>query len=289
VQIDNAESTSHPDDVQVPEANPARPTVSNPAHIPPVGYLQFEQGILQAGSSASGLGRQFSMVQTVRLAVHPRLMLEFASQPFAVSRTAAAPGAAEASTVDTGDLLSGAQGILIKERGRRPTVAVAYQQRVRSGTAPDLDIGSFSRSATVLASGDLGHFHYDSNVSVAEQTNGLVRRAQFGESLSVTHDLFPERLDDKLEISGELWSFTQPLVGTTRNGGASQSSDAVGMLWALGYSVRSNLVLDLGFDRGLTSTSTGWEGFGGFTYLLPHRLWGTGAAAPAKAGHVHRR
>jgi hypothetical protein len=28
-----------------------------------------------------------------------------------------------------------------------------------------------------------------------------------------------------------------------------------------------------GFNRGLTSTSTRWEVFVGFTYLLPYRLW----------------
>src|SRR5215469_11367840 len=31
---------------QTPAANPARPTVTNPATLPPVGYLQFEQGYL---------------------------------------------------------------------------------------------------------------------------------------------------------------------------------------------------------------------------------------------------
>ena len=33
-----------------------------------------------------------------------------------------------------------------------------------------------------------------------------------------------------------------------------------------------NLVLDGGFNHGLTSTSTQWEVFAGFTYLLPHKL-----------------
>jgi hypothetical protein len=37
--------------------------------------------------------------------------------------------------------------------------------------------------------------------------------------------------------------------------------------------VRKNLVVDGGFDHGLTRTSTRWEAFVGFTYLLPHRLW----------------
>ena len=36
---------------------------------------------------------------------------------------------------------------------------------------------------------------------------------------------------------------------------------------------RNNLVFDAGFNRGLTKSSTRWEAFVGFTYLLPHRLW----------------
>jgi hypothetical protein len=35
----------------IPDANPARPTVSTPATLTPVGYLQFETGSLGATSS----------------------------------------------------------------------------------------------------------------------------------------------------------------------------------------------------------------------------------------------
>ena len=37
---------------ELPEANPGRPTVSNPATLAPVGYLQFETGTLRATGSA---------------------------------------------------------------------------------------------------------------------------------------------------------------------------------------------------------------------------------------------
>ena len=291
VQVDNAESTSKPDDVQIPEANPSRPTITNPAHIPPVGYLQFEQGFVEANGSPSSLDGQFSVVQTTRLSLHPRLMVQFQSQPIAVSRFGATPDNAASSQIDPGDLIVGIQGLLTKEAGRSPTIAVSFLQRVRLGSSPDLDVGSFSRSAVVLISGDLGNFHYDTNYIVSEQLADPVRRAQYGQTISVTHDLFPEVFHDKLEITGELWHFTQPLVATTRDGAMSPRSNAVGTLWALGYSVRPNLVLDAGFDRGLTSTSTAWQGFAGFTYLLPHRLWNrTGtAAARGPHKHVHRR
>jgi len=46
----------------------------------------------------------------------------------------------------------------------------------------------------------------------------------------------------------------------------------VGDLWPLNSTARKTLVFDGGFNRGLTDTSTGWQAFVGFTYLLPHRL-----------------
>jgi hypothetical protein len=85
-----------------------------------------------------------------------------------------------------------------------------------------------------------------------------VRRGQFGQTLSISHPIV-----GKFSLSGEIWHFSQPFL----------RGNAVGNLWALGYMARKNLVFDAGFNRGLTSTSTHWEAFEGFTYLLPHRLW----------------
>ena len=50
------------------------------------------------------------------------------------------------------------------------------------------------------------------------------------------------------------------------------TATAVGNLWALNYNARKNLVFDGGFNRGLDNTSTRWEAFAGFTYLLPHKV-----------------
>jgi hypothetical protein len=46
-QLSRAQSATAP----VPEANPGRPTVSTPATLTPVGYLQFENGVLFAEHS----------------------------------------------------------------------------------------------------------------------------------------------------------------------------------------------------------------------------------------------
>ncbi len=291
VQIDNAESTAKPDDTQTPEANPARPTITNPAHIPPVGYLQFEQGFVQANQSPASLSRQFSLNQVTRLSLHPRLMIQSLAQPYAHSHFTASTDGPASSENDAGDLLLGVQGVVLKEEGKSPSVALGYLHRVRGGTAPDIDIGSYAKSAVLLISGDLGGFHYDSNYSVSEQTDGSVRRAQYGQTLSVTHDVFPEALHDKLEATGEIWHFSQPLVTTTHDGATLRDANAVGTLWTLGYAMLPNLVFDGGFDRGLTSTSTEWQTFAGFTYLLPHRLWPHEAERRSKGRHkhIHRR
>src|SRR5258706_7260665 len=68
----------------VPDANPARPTVATPATLTPVGYLQFENGILFAWNSPE-FSRQFSVNQVTKLAVHPRLQLIAQSEPVALS------------------------------------------------------------------------------------------------------------------------------------------------------------------------------------------------------------
>lgn len=264
----HSQTDATPPAVQAPKANPARPTITNPATLPPVGYLQFEQGIVQANTSP-GLGHQFSIGQTVRLAVHPRLLLEFLSQPFASTKTPDGP------TKDAGDLDAAIQGILLPGHDLTPTIAVAYQHVLRSGAAPNLDIGSPYQSVTLLISGDIGATHYDTNYIVSEQTNSdpTLRRAQFAQTLSVTHPILSSVAPDKFGLTGELWHFTQPLPTTDIHNHPIARANAVGALVSVSYTAAPNLVFDIAVDHGLTSTSTQWQAIAGFTYLLPHRLW----------------
>ena len=237
-----------------PAANPARPTVTNPATLPPVGYLQFEQGFVQANNTAE-FDSQFSLNVTAKIAVTDRLMPFVQFQPFANSNIS------PSTQKDAGDLAAGLQFVLFKAPDPptlRPTVAIQYARLIHAGTAPNTDIGGFTNSAVLLISGDIPGLHYDTNYIVNEQTAGPLRRAQFGQTLSVTHNL-----TKTVTLSGELWHFTQPLT----------AGNAVGTLYALAWSPKPNLVFDAGFERGLTSTSTQWQGFAGLTYLLPHRLW----------------
>lgn len=275
---------------QRPQANPARPTVTNPATLPPVGYLQFEQGYLGSLDSPA-TASQYGMNFIAKVAVDERLMLEVQTQPFAQSRET---GGAS-SFGGSGDVLVGAQAVLSlptappaetaktpqtsKKAIARPTVSVAYLGRVHAGTTPDIDQGGYANSVLLLVSGDVGKFHYDSNYVVNEQTDTessasggaevTLRRAQFAQTLSVSHSL----IGDNLQAAAELYHFTQPLVHATAAGRTIGRANLVDGLFALSYTLRPNLVLDGGFSHGFTSTSTRWQSFAGFTYLLPHRLW----------------
>src|SRR5271168_4356221 len=67
---------------QEPEANPGRPTVSTPATLTPVGYLQFETGFEPAFDSPEFSSR-YSFDEVIKLAVAPRLEFLVVAEPIA--------------------------------------------------------------------------------------------------------------------------------------------------------------------------------------------------------------
>ncbi|MGC2421930.1 MAG: hypothetical protein WA405_09795 [Candidatus Acidiferrales bacterium] len=246
-----AQSSAPSESDDEPEANPGRPTVSTPATLTPVGYLQFETGALGASNSPE-FSTRVGFDEVIKLSVAPRLELLAAAEPIAHSTSHGM------STNSVADVFFGAQAVIFRGEGATPTIAVSYFHRAYDGGAPELDFGSPVNSGLLLASADIKGFHYDANAMFNEVTEGPVRRAQFGQSLSVSHPIA-----GKFSLSGEIWHFTQPFL----------RGNAVGSLWAVGYAARKTLILDAGFNRGLTSTSTHWEAVVGFTYLLPDRLW----------------
>jgi hypothetical protein len=249
----DAGRSKHPDAVVQspgPAANPGRPTVSTPATLTPVGYVQFESGYMGAWHSPE-FSSQSSLNEVAKLSITSRIQLLAAAGLFAYSR------AGGRTDTGTGDVSIGAQGVLRQGRGASPTFALSYFRRAHGGDTPDLDIGSAENSVILLASADVRGFHCDTNYFFNEATNGAVSRVQFGQTLSVSHVL-----GSKFGAAAEIWHFNQPFL----------ASSAVGVLWALNYNLRENLVLDGGFNRGLTNTSTRWEVVAGFTYLLPHKI-----------------
>src|SRR5258708_2452079 len=101
----------------VPEANPARPTVATPATLTPVGYLQFENGVLYAEDSQEFSSR-FGINQVTKLTVHPRVEFLVQSEPWVRSRLGAD------KQVDPGDVLAGFQAAVMQGHGSRAAPAL---------------------------------------------------------------------------------------------------------------------------------------------------------------------
>jgi hypothetical protein len=220
--------------------------------------VQFETGIVEAHDSGD-LDAQLSVNEVAKLAVHPKAQLLFQFEAYARSHE---------STSDAGQAIGGTvagmQLVVVDGHGVRPTLAASYLHAITDGSAPDLDIGSARQSAIVLFSADFRRpkLHMDTNGIFNEQIDDDRSRAQYGQTFCMS------RAFGAMTVAGEIWHFTQPFA----------DGHAAGMLWALSYAPRPNLVFDAGFNRGLTDTSTRWEFFAGFTYLLPHALWPQPAA-----------
>lgn len=245
-------STADPEQSPV-EANPGRPTVSTPATLTPVGYVQFETGILGAEKS-SEFSNRTGIEAVAKLSLTKSFELIVQTEPMVFSDLGSRPDRGP------GEVFTGFQAVVHHGEGSKPTVSVSYFRRLYASPAPELDLGTNRQSALLLVSFDVKKFHVDTNGIVTEQIadDTLEHRAQFGQTLSISHPVAGH-----LAMSGELWHFSQPLT----------KSNAVGLLLAPSYTVNRFLVLDGGFNRGLTASSTRWEGFLGFTYLLPKRTW----------------
>lgn len=201
-----------------PEANPARPTVSTPATLPPVGYVQFETGSLGATTSPEFASR-IGINQVTKLAVTSKIELFVQTEPYIHSTIESA------HEIHPGEVFVGVQGVLLGGEEQGLTLAVSYIRRLYESPAPELDVGTNRESGIFLISDDLHGFHIDTNYIVTEQTAFGVRRAQYGQTLSISRPL------KKVTVSGELWHFSQSYL----------AGNAVGLLWAASYPVKKNL------------------------------------------------
>ena len=232
-----------------PVANPGRPTVSSPAALTPVGYLQFETGIVRATDSPNGVSSRFGISNVTKLAVHKRVELFASIEPAVHSHIG------DVVISDTGGISAGVQ-VLIAEGSNGKKFGASYTRSLYGGNAPDLDVGSSKQTLLLLASGDGAGFHADFNVFLNDQQDDRGHRLQNGVSICVSRPVGP------ITVAGEFWTFSQPLL----------SNRTAGTLWAVSYSIRPNLVIDAFVNRGLRRTSTRWQLGAGFTYLLPHAM-----------------
>src|SRR5713226_8433749 len=167
---------------QEPEANPGRPTVSTPATLTPVGYLQFETG-LSAANHSPEFSSRFALNEVLKFSVHPRLEFLASSEPVVHYRVEGQ------SANRVAEVFLGAQAVISPGEGDKKKLAVSYFLRSYDGGAPEFDFGSPANSVLLLAREVVMGFHYDANAMFNELIEGTVRRAQFGQSLTISHPL----------------------------------------------------------------------------------------------------
>jgi hypothetical protein len=214
-----------------PEANPGRPTVSTPATLTPVGYLQFETGFLGATQSP-GFSSRYSMNEILKLSVTPRLEFIAGGEPVARFTSAGA------TATHVGGAGLGAQALLLHGEGGLPALAVSYIHSIYNGDVADLDLGSPVNAALVLTSFEVKGFH--------ARCECLFQRSSAGTGRPISIWAIAQRFSStqvRFFSLGEIWHFPQPFL----------QSEAVGNLWAISYQPRKYVVLDVGFNHGLTA------------------------------------
>ena len=246
-------------------ANPNRPTVSNTAHVTQYGVLELEDGwdriwpeksVRQTSSTAL---LKFGMLCDIDLRW---TTTSFVSQvdPSGTSRT-------------VGDNWFGAQMRFHKQVSVLPSMAIGYSLKV-----PTADVGSgigsgyVDHSFTFGVSENVENFTFDLNVvqQLAGRRGGFDRNQLF--ALAGSHPIW-----QRLQWAVELYGTTQLNSATP----AFASS-----LGALTYSINPRLVLDGGYEAGITSGGPHRHVFFGATYSIAN-LYGV-LRRTAERGSVMR-
>lgn len=230
-------------------ANPNRPTVANPADITQYGVLELEYGWDYVWPEE--VGNQTSLGGLLKFAVLCDLELRWNSTSF-LSQTDA-----EGTHRGFGDNWLGPQLRIYKQTKRVPTLAFAYAVKIPSASEVNgLGTGRVDHSWTFLASKDIAHVHYDFNATGfligRENASGFDRNYQFNLA-------FSRPIRGALQFTGEFYGDTR-LNPTT--------SSFISSLWALTYAISPRLVVDGGFEAGLTSGGPHRHAFAGFTYSI---------------------
>jgi Putative MetA-pathway of phenol degradation len=230
-------------------ANPNRPTVADPADITQYGVLELEYGWDRTWPE-QGV-RQTSLGGLLKFGLLCDVELRWTTTSF-LSQTAAG-----VTHSGFGDNWIGPQVRVYKQTTRWPTLALSYAAKTPSAsTEGGLGTGRMDHSFTFLASKDVAGIHFDFNATHfwigRESAPGFDQNDQLNLAFSRT-------IRGGLGCTGEFYGDTQ-LNRTTVS--------FVSSLWALTYTVNPRLVMDGGFEGGLTSGGPHRHVFAGLTYSL---------------------
>ena len=229
-------------------ANPNRPTVSNPAHVTQFGVMELEYGLDRAWPQ-EGI-RQTSGNGLLKFGLLCDVELRWNTTSF-LSQTDAT------GTHSTfGDNWLGTEIRFHRQMTLLPTMAFTYSFKIPSASSENgLGTGRVDHSFTFGASETVAHFTFDFNFTqflIGQPSAGFDQNQQM--ALAFSHVIH-----NRLQFAGEFYGQTQ--LNNATPGFASS-------LWALTYTVAPRLVVDGGFEAGLTAGGPHRHVFGGMTYSI---------------------
>jgi outer membrane putative beta-barrel porin/alpha-amylase len=228
-------------------ANPNRPTVADPADITQYGVLELEYGWDHV--TPGGNVRQTSFGGLLKFGLLCDIELRWTTTSF-LSQTDAS-----GTQRGIGDNWLGPQIRFYRQTKHVPSLAFSYAVKIPSAS-DSLGSGRADHAFTFLASKDIAHFHFDFNASQfligRPNTTGFDNNQQL--NLAFSH-----------MVRGNLL-FTGEFYGDTRLNQATPGFAS--SLWALTYAVTPRLVIDAGFEAGITSGGPHRHAFVGATYSI---------------------
>ena len=230
-------------------ANPNRPTVSNPAHVTQYGVLELEYGFDRFWPD-EGV-HQTSFEGLLKFGVLCDIEFRWTTNSF-LSQTD--PNGTHQTL---GDNWLGTEVRFHRQTARLPTMAVSYAFKIPSASTENgLGSGRVDHSFTFGASETIANFNFDFNYSHLlvgrPGASGFDQNEQL--ALAFSHVVYR-----RLQFAGEFYGQTE--LNKTAQGFASS-------LWALTYTVLPRLVIDGGFEGGLTSGGPHRHAFVGMTYAI---------------------
>jgi hypothetical protein len=230
-------------------ANPNRPTVADPADITQYGVLELEYGWDRMWPQADV--HQTSAGGLVKFGLLCDVELRWTTTSF-LSQTDGG-----VTTRGFGDNWIGPQIRVYKQTAHVPSLAFGYAVKIPSAsTEKGLGTGRVDHAFTFLASKDIAGIHFDFNTTHSwigrQDSSGFDQNDQI--NLAFSH---PVR--GKLLFTGEFYGDTRP----NRSAPGFFST-----LWALTYAVSPRLVIDGGFEAGITAGGPRRHAFVGATYAI---------------------
>jgi hypothetical protein len=230
-------------------ANPNRPTVSNPAHVTQYGVLEIEYG----------WDRYWPQENITQTSVGGLLKFGmFCDIEFRWNTTSFFSQSDATGTLETfGDNWLGTEIRIHRQTNRLPTMALSYSFKIPSATTKNgLGSGRVDHSFTFGASESVANFNFDFNFTEFLVGQSTASRFDTNQQLALA---FSHVIHGKLQFAGEFYGDTR--LNPTTPGFASS-------LWALTYTVVPRLVIDGGFEAGLTTGGPHRHMFFGATYSI---------------------